>query len=67
MDLLLSEVEKVEKWKQRCMDTLGTLVGEENSLLGALRKVWMKIPQLSNLYLYLFFGQLYFVIIMMYR
>lgn len=67
LDLLLSEVEKVEKWKQHCMDTLGTLIGDENSLLGAFRKVWMKILQLSNLYLYLLFGQLQFVIVIMYR
>lgn len=46
--MLLSEVGKVEKWKQHCMVTLGSLIGDENSLLGALQKVWMQIPQLSN-------------------
>ncbi|KAL2348037.1 hypothetical protein Fmac_002037 [Flemingia macrophylla] len=39
LDLVLSEVEKVENWKKRCMDKLGTLVQNGNSLLHALEKI----------------------------
>ena len=37
--MILSESEKVEKWKQHCLDILGYPVGDVNSLLGALLKV----------------------------
>lgn len=39
LDLVLSEVEKVEKWKKSCMDVLGTLIEDENLLPGALKKI----------------------------
>jgi len=39
LDLVLSEVKKVENWKKTCMDKLGTLVQNENSLLHSLEKV----------------------------
>lgn len=39
LDMLLSKVERVEKWMKRCMDVLGTSIGDKNSLLDALRKV----------------------------
>lgn len=39
LDIVLSEVVKVEKWKQSCTDILGTLIEDETSLLGALQKV----------------------------
>jgi histone demethylase JARID1 len=39
LDMLLSKVEKVEKWMKRCIDVLGTSIGDKNSLLDALRKV----------------------------
>ncbi|CAL0331986.1 unnamed protein product [Lupinus luteus] len=39
LDLILSEVEKVENWKKNCMDSIGTLVYNENSLLDALQKI----------------------------
>ncbi|EXB37360.1 Lysine-specific demethylase 5A [Morus notabilis] len=39
LELVLSEVDKVEKWKQSCMEVLGTLIEDENSLLGALKKM----------------------------
>ncbi|KAK7406134.1 hypothetical protein VNO78_07753 [Psophocarpus tetragonolobus] len=39
LDLILSEVEKVENWKRRCMDKLGTVVQNGHSLLHALEKI----------------------------
>jgi hypothetical protein len=39
LDMVLSKVEKVEKWMKRCMDVLGTSIGDKNSLLRALQKV----------------------------
>ncbi|TKY70948.1 Lysine-specific demethylase 5B [Spatholobus suberectus] len=39
LELILSEVEKVENWKKRCTDKLGTLVQNENSLCHALEKI----------------------------
>lgn len=39
LDLVLSEVKKVENWKSTCMDKLGTLFQNENLLLHALEKV----------------------------
>lgn len=39
LDLISSEVEKVENWKKRCMDKLGTLLQNGNSLHHALEKV----------------------------
>lgn len=47
--MVLSEVDKVEKWKQSCMEVLGTLIEDENSLLGALKKVSLLIPLSSHL------------------
>lgn len=37
--MVLSEVEKVENWKQRCMDAVANFAGDENLLLCALEKV----------------------------
>ncbi|KAG4987495.1 hypothetical protein JHK85_030478 [Glycine max] len=39
LDLILSEVEKVENWKNRCMDKFRMLVQNGNSLLHALEKI----------------------------
>lgn len=39
LDFVLSEVVKVEKWKQSCTEILGTLIENETSLLGAFEKV----------------------------
>jgi len=46
LDLVLSEVKKVENWKKTCMDKLGASVKNENSLLHALEKVliWPYFP-----------------------
>lgn len=37
LDSILSAVDRVQKWKQQCMDIF--TIGDENSLLGALEKV----------------------------
>lgn len=39
LDMVLSQVHKVEQWKQRCQDIAGTSVGDEKSLLHSLLKV----------------------------
>ncbi|XWS48929.1 hypothetical protein CRYUN_Cryun13aG0119400 [Craigia yunnanensis] len=50
LDMVLSEVEKVEKWKQRCMDAVANFAGDENSLLCALQKIKESLDR--SLYLY---------------
>ncbi|GLT62368.1 hypothetical protein SLA2020_350130 [Shorea laevis] len=50
LDMVLSEVEKVEKWMKRCMDVLGTTIGDKNSLLDALRKIKQTLDR--SLYMY---------------
>lgn len=45
LDMVLSEVGKVEKWMKRCMDVVGTF-GDANSLLDALQKVSICINDL---------------------
>lgn len=43
-DSVFSEVEKVEKWKQHCINIMGTSVGAQTSLLRELHKVRWKFP-----------------------
>ncbi|KAL5552082.1 hypothetical protein UlMin_002258 [Ulmus minor] len=50
LDLVLSEVEKVENWKQLCKHILGTSDEDENSLLGALQKIMLTLER--SLYIY---------------
>ncbi|KAE8055327.1 hypothetical protein FH972_012174 [Carpinus fangiana] len=50
LDMVLSKVEKVEKWMKRCMDVLGTSIGDKNSLLLALRKIKETLDR--SLYMY---------------
>ncbi|KAK6251304.1 hypothetical protein SCA6_005309 [Theobroma cacao] len=50
LDMVLSEVEKVEKWKQRCMDAVANFAGDENTLLGALQKIKESLDR--SLYVY---------------
>lgn len=40
--MVLSEVDKIEKWKEQCGKILGILEDDGNSLLGALQKVLIK-------------------------
>ncbi|XAR70302.1 hypothetical protein NMG60_11027112 [Bertholletia excelsa] len=39
LDMVSSEVQKVEQWKQRCKDILGTSIGDVKSLIHALVEV----------------------------
>ncbi|XP_057978320.1 lysine-specific demethylase JMJ17 isoform X2 [Malania oleifera] len=50
LDIILSEVEKVEKWKIRCKDIVGTLVGETNPLPGALLKIKHSLDKSLHIY-----------------
>ncbi|KAK9276591.1 hypothetical protein L1049_006126 [Liquidambar formosana] len=50
LDRVLSEVEKVEKWKQYCEDIVGTSVGDVNPLLSALLKIKHSLDR--SLYIY---------------
>ncbi|KAK8584321.1 hypothetical protein V6N13_109707 [Hibiscus sabdariffa] len=50
LDMVLSEVEKVEKWKQCCMEAIKNFVGEESSLLCALQKIKESLDR--SLYVY---------------
>ncbi|KAA3468944.1 lysine-specific demethylase 5B isoform X2 [Gossypium australe] len=50
VDIVVSEVEKVEKWKQRCMDAVKTFAGDESSLLCALQKIKESLDR--SLYIY---------------
>ncbi|KAB1200329.1 Lysine-specific demethylase 5A [Morella rubra] len=49
LDMVLSEVGKVEKWMKRCMDVVGTF-GDANSLLDALQKIKHTLDR--SLYIY---------------
>ncbi|XP_030946999.1 uncharacterized protein LOC115971303 [Quercus lobata] len=46
LDMVLCKVERVEKWVQRCID----VIGENNSLLDALRKIKQTLDR--SLYIY---------------
>ncbi|KAF5729995.1 lysine-specific demethylase 5B isoform X2 [Tripterygium wilfordii] len=50
LDMILSEVEKVEKWKRRCLAILGPSVDDMNVLLGALQKIQQSMER--SLYIY---------------
>ncbi|XVF13135.1 hypothetical protein REPUB_Repub08aG0182000 [Reevesia pubescens] len=50
LDMVLSEVEKVEKWKQCCMDAVANFAGDENSLLCVLQKIKESLDR--SLYVY---------------
>ncbi|KAK8342073.1 hypothetical protein V6Z12_A08G206800 [Gossypium hirsutum] len=50
VDIVVSEVEKVEKWKQRCMDAVKTFAGDESLLLCALQKIKESLDR--SLYIY---------------
>ncbi|XP_027915357.1 lysine-specific demethylase rbr-2 isoform X3 [Vigna unguiculata] len=50
LDLVLSEVKKVENWKKTCMDKLGASVKNENSLLHALEKMGQTLDRSLLMY-----------------
>uniref|UniRef100_A0A2N9J2S4 Zinc finger PHD-type domain-containing protein n=1 Tax=Fagus sylvatica TaxID=28930 RepID=A0A2N9J2S4_FAGSY len=50
LDMILSKVEKVEKWMQRCIGVLRTSIGDNNCLLDALRKIKKTLDR--SLYIY---------------
>lgn len=50
LELISSEVEKVENWKKRCMDNIGAVFQKENSLLHALQKIKQNLDR--SLYIY---------------
>ncbi|KAK5813313.1 lysine-specific demethylase JMJ17 isoform X2 [Gossypium arboreum] len=50
VDIVVSEVEKVEKWTQRCMDAVKTFAGDESLLLCALQKIKESLDR--SLYIY---------------
>lgn len=41
--MIASEVGKIENWKQRCRDIVGTSTEDTHSLLCALQKVCMRL------------------------
>ncbi|KAH9719676.1 transcription factor jumonji (JmjC) domain-containing protein [Citrus sinensis] len=50
LEKVLSKVDKVENWKQRCKEIVGTSVGDKNSLLGLLQKIKQSVHR--SLYIY---------------
>ncbi|KAK4260587.1 hypothetical protein QN277_003682 [Acacia crassicarpa] len=50
LDSILSEVEKVENWKKHCMDYVGNLVQNENSLFHALQKMKQSLDRSLSIY-----------------
>ncbi|KAL5098856.1 hypothetical protein RYX36_003183 [Vicia faba] len=50
LDSILSEVEKVENWKKRCIDNIGAFFQNEKSLLHALQKIKQTLD--ISLYIY---------------
>ncbi|KAJ4712113.1 Transcription factor jumonji (JmjC) domain protein [Melia azedarach] len=50
LEMVVSEVDKVERWKQHCKDIVGTSVEDLNPLLGALHKLKRSLDR--SLYIY---------------
>ncbi|KAJ9173612.1 hypothetical protein P3X46_016729 [Hevea brasiliensis] len=50
LDMVSSEVQKVEKWKEQCVEILGILVDDGHPLLGALQKIKHSLD--ISLYIY---------------
>ncbi|KAI9117961.1 hypothetical protein K1719_011103 [Acacia pycnantha] len=50
LNSILSEVEKVENWKKHCMDYVGNLVHNENSLFHALQKMKKSLDRSLSIY-----------------
>uniref|UniRef100_A0A5B7BX15 Putative lysine-specific demethylase 5B isoform X4 n=1 Tax=Davidia involucrata TaxID=16924 RepID=A0A5B7BX15_DAVIN len=50
LDMVLSEVQKVEQWKQRCEGIIGPSVGEVNPLVNALLEIISTLDR--SLYIY---------------
>eukprot|EP00258_Populus_trichocarpa_P036652 XP_024452671.1 lysine-specific demethylase 5B isoform X1 [Populus trichocarpa] len=50
LDLVLYEVEKVEKWKQQFVEIIGRFVDDRNSLSDALQKVKQSLDISLNIY-----------------
>ncbi|XVF10610.1 hypothetical protein REPUB_Repub07fG0197400 [Reevesia pubescens] len=50
LDMVLSEVEKVEKWKQCCMDAVANFALDKNSLLCALQKIKESLDRSLRIY-----------------
>ncbi|KAM5572478.1 lysine-specific demethylase JMJ17 [Rosa sericea] len=48
LDSILSEVERVQKWKRQCMDIFRIV--EENSLLGSLEKIRQNLDRSMHIY-----------------
>lgn len=45
--MVLSQVDKIENWKQLCMDIVGESAGNVHPLLGSLQKVFHIIVSIS--------------------
>ncbi|KAM2035173.1 hypothetical protein EV2_039190 [Malus domestica] len=50
LDLIVSEVERVESWKRQCMDIVRVVVEDDNSLLGGLEKMGQTLDQCMRIY-----------------
>ncbi|XP_065858280.1 lysine-specific demethylase JMJ17 isoform X2 [Euphorbia lathyris] len=50
LDMILIEVDKVEKWKNRCMEIVQIFVHVENHLLGALKKIKQSLDISLHIY-----------------
>ncbi|XP_044485625.1 lysine-specific demethylase 5A isoform X2 [Mangifera indica] len=50
LEMVISEVDKVETWKQRCADIVGSSIGEMNTLFGSLQKLKQSLDR--SLYIY---------------
>ncbi|XP_022720178.1 lysine-specific demethylase 5B isoform X3 [Durio zibethinus] len=50
LDMVLAELEKVEKWKQRCMDAVANFAGDDNSLLCSLQKIKQSLDRSLHIY-----------------
>ncbi|KAJ7952318.1 Transcription factor jumonji (JmjC) domain protein [Quillaja saponaria] len=50
LNLVSSEVEKVENWKKHCMDIVGTVVGDEHPLLDPLQKIKQSLDRSLLIY-----------------
>ncbi|CAL9030117.1 unnamed protein product [Prunus brigantina] len=50
LDLIISEVGRVESWKRQCMDIVKSLIEDDDSLLGALEKISQTLDRSMRIY-----------------
>ncbi|WCJ37793.1 hypothetical protein M5689_018894 [Euphorbia peplus] len=50
LDMLLIEVEKVEKWKKQCLEIVQSFIDDDNHSIGALKKIKQSLDTSLHIY-----------------